>query len=760
MTASLRNYLNQLLNKDVLRTAGTQTNWAVHESFLAGLYRGILRAFLADCHIPWPEGISLPQLPLSPYTSAQLTSVRLGALNFRGLYRRNGRETLLEPCGSFLPRCSDTARHRTLHHIYMQLVRKAESINQLFLSTTTLDTLSVQLCAIGGECTAHHTDGKHATIVISEQLCQQLAGKEVRKGWSSLIAQVLAPDFDLAQVARLSKEASQTAAQHQREFEKGRQSMLQGNPYLFQQWLSIPFIQPLQSMAHAGALFEVWLRSLAWLLFYCRPEHAGGYFFTVRLPTLLTSPAEALPDSSMSIVADVPLAKGILDDFRGLRGVLTKTRATKALKAATKFQFDAFLNRRRGDLAEELASALGALSPPLSLNYDGVAFLCKVARCLVGQRHEGHPLRFCFVFGFSRERLDAEAAGVLREVSSELSDRWPNFTKALSIQNAPTDTVGEALASWIKSNDLQLQRMDTAVFFEEREDCTYPVPVSIVRVRFPDAGEYHTVGTEIQLRAAFRKLSTNSKTTVCVVTAPTGLYLFAVGKCFLIPCSARDRWNDPVHAHLWDKAPLEDKIRDFTENTLRSVFVPPAVSEEVLMEAAAVLTQLFETLVTLGHGALFVVRTPQKVGEPSPLAPLNPVWCLRPSVSLADTERDCATYALMAALDGATEVILPRSGSEILFSCRRFAQISLALWEDVPGGYAGEATVNTANSKVPPLSLVGKGTRHHSALALSRQLGSDALIITVSADGPVTFWRDGDVVRDVAKPSLVLRYAP
>ena len=89
------------------------------------------------------------RLPPSPYTSAQLTSVRSGALNFRGLYRRNGRETLLEPCGLFSPQSDDTPRHNNLHHIYMQLVRK-DSMNQLFLSTTSLQSLTVHFCMAGG----------------------------------------------------------------------------------------------------------------------------------------------------------------------------------------------------------------------------------------------------------------------------------------------------------------------------------------------------------------------------------------------------------------------------------------------------------------------------------------------------------------------------------------------------------------------------------------------------------------------------------
>ena len=50
------------------------------------------------------------------------------------------------------------------------------------------------------------------------------------------------------------------------------------------------------------------------------------------------------------------------------------------------------------------------------------------------------------------------------------------------------------------------------------------------------------------------------------------------------------------------------------------------------------LTQLFEALVVLGHGAFFVVRGQKRLGKRRPLAPLNPVWCLRPSVSIADTE--------------------------------------------------------------------------------------------------------------------------
>ena len=269
-------------------------------------------------------------------------------------------------------------------------------------------------------------------------------------------------------------------------------------------------------------------------------------------------------------------------------------------------------------------------------------------------------------------------------------------------------------------------------------------------------GEFHAVGTEIQLRDALRDLTEKSRTTVGVIVVGSGLLVFVGGQCILLPCNSRSEWKDQLAPLLWANLPLEVEIQSFMAKTMEDIFAKAGVSKTITAETAAVLHRLCETLVALGHGALIVVR---RKGDDrgSSLTPLNPVWGLRNSASILDLRNDCTTYALMAALDGATEMLLPQGDEdqEIFFRCRRFVQTNIPLWKDETGGFAGEAVVDDLTSLLA-LSLIGKGTRHHSALALSKQLGAAALVITVSADGPVTFWHNGDL----RKPQVELRYAP
>ena len=117
-------------------------------------------------------------------------------------------------------------------------------------------------------------------------------------------------------------------------------------------------------------------------------------------------------------------------------------------------------------------------------------------------------------------------------------------------------------------------------------------------------------------------------------------------------------------------------------------------------------------------------------------------------------------FALMAALDGASELVIPNSDDDTFsFHCRSFVQTRIPIWKQIRKGECGDATltpkVEQRSTKL--LSLLGKGTRHHSAYALSCDLGTNALVITLSADGPVSIWRNGEQLKSKEGE---LKYAP
>src|SRR6266404_4530949 len=114
-------YVTTLLSDSVLDQLRSANDWSSLEEKLAKIYLAILRPFAKDCHIQREFGFDLP---LTPELSGNGESVCLGAVNFRGLFRRNGRETLLEPCNGFFPKTNDLTRHRTLHEVYLLMVGK------------------------------------------------------------------------------------------------------------------------------------------------------------------------------------------------------------------------------------------------------------------------------------------------------------------------------------------------------------------------------------------------------------------------------------------------------------------------------------------------------------------------------------------------------------------------------------------------------------------------------------------------------------
>jgi len=766
----------------------TSELWSELEDEIGRVYRGYLRSLLPDPHVD-RSGADLPytvERPSDPPFGGQVT---LGAINQRGLFRQNGRATLLEPCGDFSPRTKDPVRHDALHHVYMHLVSKSESINQLFLATTSLRSLAVTFGGTESPRIQLSRDKLHGTVDVPEVLASLLAPVAVRERWRTSIRGILT-HLDIEKIAnaihikgRFPPELAALAEPQNQPGQLDPLDVIRKWPNFFSEWLSL-YPETLQNdgavndrkglrnIEEAGILFKSWLRSIAWLMFYCQKDVAGGFFYTVRLPRIILRPARVLPETSLSVVCKEPLSGVHLTQLRATFQAVEASAAFGELREIANSSIERFRSKRLGNVeterpADKSHAALRPVLEKLYLDHDDLPvdfrqlyFLLNLARSLVGQRHEGQSLRFCLIHGFGFARVDAESNGAIQEFRADLLHRWQRFLGSVQLPaggagaEPKIQDVGQALAKWIKANDLQLQRPDVAVYLEEVATSDLPLPVGLVQVRYLSTDELHPVGTELELRQALRDITLWSHRTVAIVTATSGLFLFIKGACILVRCSGREDWDDPFYVYVTgEHEPLERQIEADLQKTFSETFPD---RPNVAKQAATAIRYLCEALVSMGHGAMFVVRPKQEGEDSVTLPPLNPVWLIRSRIDTENFTQECAIYALMAALDGATELLLPlETTGSIEFRCRRYAQTLQKdwVWSDDPDEPGHAVPLNVALSTM----LVGKGTRHHTALVLSKRL-KDSLVLTVSADGPVTIFKNG---APVESPSgILMRFAP
>lgn len=556
---------------------------------------------------------------------------------------------------------------------------------------------------------------------------------------------------------------------------------------MFNNWLKkIPHNPELNSAVDAVVRFERWLVSFCWLAFYCNKDHAGEHFYSIQLPKLIeveVDQKEIFPDSSVSIVASEKISDEVKPIWNSFSKELLNNERFKLIRKYIQERFTKFENtRHQRDLPGEEGSLARFVSPffhdeekehneekerkqkkeSFPVDFRKIEFLLRMSRLLVGQQHEGSPLHFCFIFGFSWERIDSESKGVLQDIISGLSKQWNEFDKNLIqksvkkkvgcdytealVKGKARDTVlslyAEGMQKWIKTGDLPLQPWDMALFFEETGDKEWPVPTSIVRVCNMNSDYNESIAKEFQLRRALKILTDKSRTTVAVLVGQTGLILFARGKAIILPCNSGIEYNIPFSGvRLWGDRVDEDKFKEFLhERILELVSTRINSSTDKIVsiahEVCEVIVGLCEALVTLGNGAMIVLRS-----DSGKLPPLNPVWIVEPEINGPGFKKGILLYALMAALDGATEIRLPAGDGSISFAVRKCVMPDKAIWDNL--GDSDYAIISTDFKCINALGLVGKGTRHYNALALSAILKKEAIILTVSADGPVTLWQDG-----------------
>jgi len=780
MSNPLDNYVDKLVSDELLKLLNQvcEYEWWNVEKILAKLYLALLYPFIRNRHQIRHKGFFGFPLPDLPEIGSNSSSIRLGAVNYRGLFRQNGRLTLLEPCGDFRPRCTNSDQHDYLHAFYMRLVGKADSINQLFLASTRLSSLSVIFDASeGGAATVEiNEQTAHAKFVITPSLVSEEWSKTIHEYLTESMSEkgikklLLGEEQRLLRLISLYDPVSSNAASEKNVINRAMDAMSKHVEF-YRGWLSLPFRTTILGPARAGSAFEAWFHSLGLLPFYCSSKHAGNWFCTLRLPAFVAAGAAVIPDTSVSLVAQEQPDEKTLNAFLSLRSLIEEHPVMESIRGIVNDKYHKFERYRLGNLStvdkhKDLGAVFNHLKKSsLAIDRNKLIFLLKVARSIGGDKHEGQPLRFCFVFGFSWQRIDAESGGLIRELSTDLKGRWCDFCKYFKLKDGQEEQYGDGLIRWIKSNDLQLQRSDVAVFFEETSESLFPVPTRIVRICHRIGGETFPVATEVQLRDALRLLTQSSSTTVGVLTVHSGLIVYYAGSCLLVPCGQQDDWDVPVNPRIaWDGKPIEEEVKDFIKEELEQTFSKTFLDSEldpktIIADTAEILNKLCETLVTMRHGSLIVVRS-DGADYRTTLQPLNPVWCLHRTISADAMQRECTTYALMAALDGATEIVIPSTSSkqELLFGCRKFVQTSTPVWRGVNGSHDGDAELCDDQFHVAPIELVGKGTRHHSALSLSKELGSKALVITVSADGPITLWRDG--AKCTPAQGVRLRYAP
>jgi hypothetical protein len=389
-----------------------------------------------------------------------------------------------------------------------------------------------------------------------------------------------------------------------------------------------------------------------------------------------------------------------------------------------------------------------------------VRFLLKMARLLVQQKHEGSPVRFCFILGFSWERVDAESLGGLAEIEG-LRNQWQAFLdktiestarnrrrcgKEEVVKSSPKGglpLVAEGMEKWIKTGDLTLQPWDTVLFFEEDRDEVFPVPTSVVRVYSASESGRDPVASEFQLRGALRSITDASPGTVAVLVGDTGMVLIVRGKAIFLPCEPGIPYDSDLgEVRLWGSKADGELFEEWMVGMFSSGAFG-SLESGVKVRASKLVRSLCEALVCSGHGALLVISPPLDGGA-CRLAPLSPAWVVQPELGDAMTHSDVLLIALMAALDGATQINLCNAepGRDIRIYGRKCVLPTAEVWTEDGDGYP---VLSDGFDRNDALEFVGKGTRHHSALALSGSY-PDILVLTVSADGPVNVWQNGERV--------------
>lgn len=766
-------YINAFISDELIDKIKSEYKvWPKLENLLGHLFFGLVNFFAPAEHEEVPfhtdsedifPNILIPNSPRPSRLSTQYLAV-----NFRGLFRGNGRETIIAVYDKLNLKCNDLSLHKKLHHIYMErLCRKSESINQIFLSTTELNGISI-FFPQSIPTTHIAVNGGNLTLTV---------GNDMYKLWELYISEwnvisntVLSKDISDEKLREIQERLAHSRKELIKLVQQKEMLFLIGTQF-FVDWRDrIPHKPPLGSALDAIVRFEQWIISLCWLAFYCNENHAGTYFYSVKLPQLFLPKVAAkslFPNSSFSIVANRKVSKNAKDVLFNFTNELEKNKKYNKIQSHSSKVFNDFLkNRTGGDLTGNeyrLATFVNDKSDErkqftIPIDISKLFFLLRTARLLVGQRHEGGNLHFCFIFGFSWERIESESQGVLKEVISGLNTQWKDFYESIiepsqsekkiaAEKNKSSfnylEEVAKGMAKWIKNGDLPLQPWDMALFFEESSDNNekWPIPTSIVRVcnRTPDYLE--SISKEFHLRRALKDLTQKSPHTVGILVLEAGLIIFARGKSIMYshsPGLAYDTTLD-VTRIFGEGNEVDEERFSILLGKLLSEGSFEKHNKRKKTYTCQVIRDLCEALVTLGHGAMIILRA-ESSGKKG-LPPLNPVWEIKPRINGPAFDEGVLLYALMAALDGATEIRIPEGKELISFAVRKSVKSEKDIWSYNQSGHA-VLSPDFKNTLSDTLYLVGKGTRHHYALAFSLE-HKDDIVLTVSADGPVTIWQGG-----------------
>ncbi len=304
---TLQNYFSSVLT-NVLKKQEEYNAllWHEFERIIGNLFLSILRPFIPNPQIK--RDSALDGFITSKFNIHNIaeTGICLGAVNFRGLYQRNGRQTILEPCGSFLPSSTLEDFHSSIHETYLNLASKSISINQLFLVNTPLDYLAVKFDPGSMSTVTVSAGRKNADIILSDRLINDKDFNNIYQQWDIF--------FSAQPLNEKTNQEILTVKDYcERSFRNKALTMIKNESSLplLSEWFKLPQNEP-GDLISAVTLFEEWLRSIFWLRFYCREAHAGSFFYTIRLPQLLADD-KIFPDSSLSIVSKLDVPPDILD---------------------------------------------------------------------------------------------------------------------------------------------------------------------------------------------------------------------------------------------------------------------------------------------------------------------------------------------------------------------------------------------------------------------------------------------------------------
>ena len=312
----------------------------------------------------------------------------------------------------------------------------------------------------------------------------------------------------------------------------------------------------------------------------------------------------------------------------------------------------------------------------------------------------------------------------------------------------------DVVASWILGNNLILQRWDHLLFFQDMdEDEKFPVLQKILRFS-NEYLEHPGIIDEYYAMEYFENFIQHKRKDdseiifglAGVIITEKRITLILPNETYFIVKNKSNKMTPLLKSGQPRQVCFTEEITaQLKQFNLQN-------NDRYISKISRFLYNLGEAIVTLQHGALLIIR--YATGwELSPLLhPLGPVWLIQPEMNMNNLEdQDIHNLALLASLDGATEIILNDNNEKnIMIRFRRSVKSLHSIWVDdqnknnnVILADDGHGLLNEDGDNDRGI-IMTMGSRHQAAYSISHENQDKTFVISISSDGPRRIWHGGE----------------